>query len=401
MGRAADALTPRRTCVLGLATCLALGAAIAAAAQRGSAVRAGAFEHGDVWSILFVAALALAFVLYVTALFGLRRGGTRLAAVCAIAVAVQLIPLGGPLVLSRDVYSYWAYARVASPHNRNPYVTAPAAFPRDPATHAVAQGWRDTTSVYGPAFTATSIAVADTASSPESVAFAFRALAASAAIAATFLAAQVARRRAFAAAFVGWNPLLAVAFAGGGHNDALMLVLILLALVLSKRRRDVASGAAWILAAAVKAPALFLLPLQLLQGRRKVWLGAALTALAGSVAAVLAFGSQWLTALLHIGQHESRYALPVRLAQAGVPYRLAHLLAVAVLVAGGAWLAGQAWRGRARLALGACLLVCTSPWLLPWYASWPVALAAVEEDAAAQVLALAIAAYLLPSRVPF
>jgi Glycosyltransferase family 87 len=382
--------------------CGALSAAIAAAAQRGSAVRAGAFEHDDVWSILFVAALALAFVLYVTALLGLRRGGSRLAVVWAIAVVVQLIPLGGPLLLSRDVYSYWAYARIASPHDRDPYVTAPATFPQDPATRAVAHGWRDTTSVYGPAFTATSIAVADAAGSPESVAFAFRALAALAMIAATFLGAQVARRKAFAAAFIGWNPLLAVAFAGGGHNDALMLVLILLALALARQRRDVASGVAWILAAAVKAPALFLLPLQLLQGRTKVvWLGAALTALAGSVAAALAFGSGWLTALLHIGHHESRYALPVRLAQAGIPYRLAHLLAVAVLVSGGAWLARQAWRGRARLALGACLLVCTSAWLLPWYASWPVALAAVEEDAAAQVLALAVAAYLLPSRVPF
>jgi hypothetical protein len=287
-------------------------------------VRAGALGHGDAWSILFVAALALAFVLYVTALLSLRRGSSRLAVVCAIAVVVQLIPLGGPLLLSRDVYSYWAYARIASPHDRDPYVTVPATFPRDPATHAVAHGWRDTTSVYGPGFTATSIAVADAAGSPESVAFAFRTLAAVAAIGAALLAAQVARRRAFAAAFIGWNPLLAVAFAGGGHNDALMLVLILLALALARRRRDVASGAAWILAAAVKAPALFLLPVQLLQGRRKVWLGAALTALAGSVSAALAFGSGWLTALLHIGQHESRYALPVRLALAGVPYRLAH-----------------------------------------------------------------------------
>jgi hypothetical protein len=40
-------------------------------------------------------------------------------------------------------------------------------------------------------------------------------------------------------------------------------------------------------------------------------------------------------------------------------------------------------------------------WLLPWYATWPIALAAVEEDAAAQILAVAGAAYLLPARVPF
>jgi hypothetical protein len=39
-------------------------------------------------------------------------------------------------------------------------------------------------------------------------------------------------------------------------------------------------------------------------------------------------------------------------------------------------------------------------WLLPWYAVWAVALAAIEEDAAAWVLTLALCAYLLPDRVP-
>jgi hypothetical protein len=86
----------------------------------------------------------------------------------------------------------------------------------------------------------------------------------------------------------------------------------------------------------------------------------------------------------------------------GVPERAAHLFAAAALVVGGLLLLRQALRGRTRLALGACLLVLTTPWLLPWYATWPVALAAVEEDdAVAQVLALAIAAYLLSARVPF
>jgi MYXO-CTERM domain-containing protein len=401
VGRAGFALTTQRTYLLGLATSMALGCAVAVAALPGSAVRSGGVERGDARSIFFVAALALAFGFYVAGLLSLRRAGRRLAVVCAIAATIQLIPLAGPLLLSRDVYSYWAYARIASQHHRDPYVTSPAMFPRDPATRAVARGWRHTTSVYGPAFTAASIAVDDTASSPESVAFTFRALAALAAIGATLLAAQIARRKTFAAAFIGWNPLLAVGFAGGGHNDALMLVLILAALALARRRRDVASGAAWILAGAVKAPALFLLPLQLVHAPRRVWLGGALASLAGSIAATVAFGSSWLTALFHLESHESRYALPVRLEQVGLPHHLVHPLALAALVAGGAWLTRQSLRGRARMALGGCLLIVTSPWLLPWYATWPVALAAVEEDAAAQVLALALAAYLLPSRVPF
>jgi hypothetical protein len=33
--------------------------------------------------------------------------------------------------------------------------------------------------------------------------------------------------------------------------------------------------------------------------------------------------------------------------------------------------------------------------------TWPVALAAAEDDVTAQVLALALSAYLLPDRVPF
>jgi hypothetical protein len=371
------------------------------AAVPGSPVRAGGIERGDAWSIIFVAAVALAFCAYVLALLIMRPGRGSLRVVFALAAVIQLVPLAGPLLLSRDVYSYWAYARVAGTHEANPYVIAPASFPGDPATRAVARGWRHSTSVYGPGFTAASLAVDRTAASPESVAFVFRALAAAAAIGATVLAGHIARRKPFAAAFVGWNPLLAVAFAGGGHNDALMLVLILAALALAGQRRDLASGAAWIVAGAVKAPALFLLPLHLLRAPARVWLGAALTAIVASLVSTLVFGTSWLSALSQVGQHESRYALPARLEQAGLPDGIAHLLALAALVAASVWLARQALRGRTRLSLGFAVLIVTTPWLLPWYSSWPVALAAVEEDAAAQIVALGLAAYLLPSRIPF
>jgi hypothetical protein len=401
VGRTGEPLRTRRAHALGVATCVALATAVVVAAAPGSPVRAGGIERGDAWSILFVTALGLAFCAYLLALLTLRRGGGRFAVVCVLAAAIQLAPLAGPLLLSRDVYSYWAYARISADHEADPYATAPASFPHDPATRAVAPGWRPATSVYGPAFTATAIAVDRTAGSPEAVAFIFRALTAFAAIGAALLAAQLARRKSFAAAFVGWNPLLAVAFAGGGHNDALMLVLILAALALARQRRDLAAGVAWIVAGAVKAPALFLLPLHFLRARRRALLGVAVAALAASVLSTVAFGTSWLSAVLQVGNHESRYAIPVRLEQAGVPDRVAHLLALAALLGGSAWLARQAFHGRARLSLGFGVMILTTPWLLPWYSSWPVVLAAVEEDAAAQVLALALAAYLLPSRVPF
>ncbi|HEY8776514.1 MAG TPA: glycosyltransferase 87 family protein [Gaiellaceae bacterium] len=390
----------RRPQALGIAAALALAIAIVSASTRGSPVPVGGIERGDAAGIVFFAALAVGFALYAGGLMALRRAGGRLATVCVIAAAIQLIPLGGPLLLSHDVYSYWAYARITSRHDSNPYVVPPARFPSDPATRAVAPGWRETTSVYGPLFTAFSIGVDKTTQDSETVALVFRTVAALAAIGATLLAAYIARRKAFAAAFVGWNPLLAVSFAGGGHSDALMLLPMLGALALASRRRDVAAGGLWVLAAAVKAPALFLLPLQLVRSRRRFWAGCAIAGIPGSLAATLVFGSNWLT-LGRLGHNEARYAIPVRLEQFGVPDRAAHLIAAAALVIGALWLLRQALQGRTRLALGACLLVLTTPWLLPWYATWPVALAAVEEDAVAQVLALAIAAYLLSARVPF
>ncbi len=392
----------RRSPVLGIATAAALATAIVAASTRGSPIPAGGIERGDAAAIVFIVALAVAFALYAGALVTLRRGGGRLTLVCAIAAAIQLIPLAGPLLLSHDVYSYWAYGRIVSRHDSDPYSVPPARFPSDPATRAVAPGWRETTSVYGPAFTAFSVGVdRATHGSAKAVAFIFRSVAALAAIAATLLAAFIARRKVFAAAFVGWNPLLAVSSAGGGHNDVLMLVLMLGALALASRRRDAGAGGLWVLAAAVKAPALFLLPLQLVNSSRRFLVGCALAGATGSIAATIGFGSGWLTSVGRLTSNESRYAIPARLEQLGVPDRASHVLAAVALGVGALWLLRQARQGRPRLALGACLLLLTTPWLLPWYATWPVVLAAVEEDGVAQVLAVGLAAYLLPDRVPF
>ena len=46
-------------------------------------------------------------------------------------------------------------------------------------------------------------------------------------------------------------------------------------------------------------------------------------------------------------------------------------------------------------ALAATALCLTSSLLRPWYGIWPVALAAVEQDAAGAVAAVALTGYLL------
>jgi hypothetical protein len=386
---------------LGVGIALALGTAVAAAAAGGSPLTPGGHESTDAWSVLFLAAAAIGFVLYLAALALLRSGRGSVIVVCALTVVIQTVPLAGPLLLSRDAYSYWAYGRIVLAHDGDPYVNAPAKFPRDPATRAVARGWRETTSVYGPAFTAASVAVAAVSgTSRVTAAFLFRALAAFAVMATAFLAACLAFRKAFAAAFVGWNPLLALHFAGGGHNDAWMIGALLGALVLTARRRNVAAGSAWIAAAAIKASALLLLPLALVRSRRGVVVGVLAAGAGLVIAATLSFGTAWLSGFGGLQTREAAFSIPSRLAQLGLGESTAFSLARAGLVVGMIWLAVEAARGRVRLALGACLVLVTSPWILPWYAIWPVGLAAAEEDGLAQVLAIALAMYVLPDRVP-
>src|SRR5207247_3498106 len=139
--------------MLGFAVAAALAASIAIACARGSPVPAGGVERTDAAAAAFLALLVAAFGLYLGALLVLRSGNGNLALVCVLAVAIQLAPLAGPLLLSRDAYSYWAYGRIVAAHHQNPFTLAPAGFPHAPATEAVAPGWRRPDAVDSPACT--------------------------------------------------------------------------------------------------------------------------------------------------------------------------------------------------------------------------------------------------------
>jgi hypothetical protein len=367
----------------------------------------GTGVHGS--AATFFVLLLAAFAAYLVGLALLRRGAPRLWAVAVIAAAVQLAPLAAPLLLSTDAWTYWDYGRVAAVHGRNPYVDAPSSFTGDPALARMGARWRDKTSVYGPAFTLASEPLARAAgSSADAAAWEYKVIAGLAALGSAGLAALVARRRALAAAFVGWNPVLALHLAGGGHNDAWIGLLVLGAITLAGSRRPGAAGATWVLAVAVKWVPLVFLLLRALEARsRRQRLGVTGLAVAAAVTTALAtwrYGWRWLSALAPLADNarlETRYALPHRLQSAGVPRDVALGLAVAALAAGLLWLARRAAAGRARLALAACLVLVTTPYLVVWYLGWVVPLAAADEDdRLARVTALALCAYLLPQTIP-
>ena len=214
---------------------------------------------------------------------------------------------------------------------------------------------------------------------------------------------------ALALAFVGWNPLLALHFAGGGHNDAWMAALVVGALAAAaagpeepRRRcvgaRDPRQVGRDRLPAAARA-----------RGAGDGPLASRTLGFAAAAAVVVAlaswrYGLAWLGAfgpLARNANEETRFAIPHRLEQLGVPHWLAIARArTRVRRRATRGSLREAWRGRARLGLAAALLLLTVPYLAPWYAAWTIPLAAAEEDEPARILGFALTVYLLPQTVP-
>jgi hypothetical protein len=393
----------------GVAVLVLVGAAAALAWQAGSPLvpREGGAADGDsAW--LFLLLLAVAFSVYAGGLALLRRAGVSLVAVVVLAVSIQVVPVAAPLLLSTDAWTYWAYGRIAAVEGGNPYRDPPSEFPESPAYPYMGSAWRETTTVYGPAFTLASEPLARAAgSSSNAAAWQYKTLASVAAVATVLLAARIARRRALAAAFVGWNPVLAVHLAGGGHNDAWVGALVLAALAFGAAGRRQWAGVAWVLAVAVKWVPIVFLALRVLEARstgRRV--GHAGFAVAAAVVAILGtwrYGLAWLGVLEPLVDNaalETSYALPHRLEQLGLGDAVVTVVALTTFAIGLLFLAREALRGRARLSLAACLVLAVTPYLVVWYLAWAVPVAAADEERWGRLGCLAFSAYLLPQTIP-
>src|SRR6185312_5850168 len=80
-------------------------------------------------------------------------------AVIAVRAAIGLIALlhlivfVGPILLSTDVFSYIAYARMGVEHGLNPYLHGPSSIATDPVYPYVGHDWRQVATAYGPLYT--------------------------------------------------------------------------------------------------------------------------------------------------------------------------------------------------------------------------------------------------------
>lgn len=196
-------------------------------------------------------------------LYALRvawQGDIGVSRVISVGILLHILALAIPLFLSRDVYSYGMYGRMVSEYEANPFVSVPDDFPRDPVFPLVSEDWRDSPSVYGPAFVVLSAGITSLAADPTSIVWAFKLVAVVAGVATMFLVVAAARRirprrAAFAAALIGWNPVVLFHGVAGGHNDALVGLALSAAALMLVSRRELASTAVLVLGSLVKLTA--------------------------------------------------------------------------------------------------------------------------------------------------
>jgi hypothetical protein len=316
-----------------------------------------------------------------------------------------------PPLLSLDVFSYASYARLEGLHGLNPYANPPAAIAGDEAVAFVGD-FRDAVSPYGPLFTLATTPLAHIGVA--GFAWALKAIGGLAVLATAWLAARLAAVRGLdprpAAALVALNPLVLVHVVGGAHNDALMALVMTAGVAAVLWGRELGGGLGLVAAAGVKVSGAITLPFALIEGlqhRRRLVVGIGAGAALLVTVALIAFGSASDQALSVASTNQdlaSRASLPSTVSDwVGADLdavRAAALVLYTVLVAslllwtarGADWLRASGWA-----ALG--LLLATS-YLTPWYAIWPLPLAAAARDRALVIGTVVVTTFLLRHQVP-
>jgi alpha-1,6-mannosyltransferase len=344
------------------------------------------------------AVLVLMLISYVIAVHAADRLSARVV-LMTIAGLHALVLLAPPL-LSTDVFSYQAYARMGALYGANPFIQGPHAIALDPVYPYIGAKWVSTPSAYGPVFTVISYLLAP--ASIAASALAYKAIAAVASLAIIALVWNAARLRGLnpvkAAALVGLNPLLVVYGVGGGHNDLLMLLAVTAGVYAMLIHRERSAGALVMLGAGIKLTAAMYVPFaaaaerrnRARNTRRDVLTGALAGAALVTVLGFSVFGSGPLHLLgtLRKGQSEGDWhSIPgfistrLGLAPAGA---IAGMVLAIVFVGAFCWLLRRVWQGRMDWIDGAgwatVALLVTASALLPWYVAWLMPFAALASD---------------------
>ncbi len=328
-------------------------------------------------------------------------------------VALFSLPLFAlPQLLSSDVYAYTMQARVSAIHGANPAIAPPSIFPADPLLKYMA-AWQDSPSYYGPIWLLFShgltLVVDLLGQAPWLYVCAYKLVAIGLHVTNTVLIWGLLGRwkpaqQTWGTLLYAWNPLALIEFAGSAHNDALQITCLMLALWAAQNGSWRRATARLSIAALVKYIPALLLPLYaiVLVRERATW--RARLAVIGQAAglsiliAVLLIAPFWThgrmvqealsnpaldEVLNSVGDLMVNLGRRVVDSQARVMYQAARWGGRTIFVATWLLAAWVLWRRptfERFVAISFWVLLSYvlfgTTWFWPWYALWPLALAA-------------------------
>jgi len=326
--------------------------------------------------------------------------------------------LGAPL-FSRDLYSYVAQGQLAR-HGLNPYVAAPSALGPGDLLSSIASVWRNTASPYGPLFVSVShLGASMGGTSLVSQILVFRAVELAGLVLLLWSLPVLARRLGNDPGLALWlavlSPLALFSFVSSGHNDALMIGLLLAGITLGTGGQLRWGVAICALAATIKLPAVagivFLVAdacsrLDRVQRWRTVAESVAISVLVVvGITVGAGLGWTWLgPTALHVPTELRVLITPLVsigtfvhgvLHAVGLPVTLSATVTVVQGIGAVAAVSGILWlvfHTRDREAVRLCglaliLFVVLSPTLWPWYLMWGVAVLAATSAQRSRALA--------------
>jgi hypothetical protein len=320
-----------------------------------------------------------------------------------VAVLLDLAFTLTPLLLSSDVVGYLVYARLGAVHGIDPYLYGLAKVPLDPLFRFAR--WRSFPTAYGPLFTLGSYAIGSFG--VIAAIWVFKVIAGASALASTgvtWLAGGKSRGAARPIMLLSLNPLLMIWGVGGGHNDLMAMLLVLVAVLLMSVGRERVGAATGVAVAAIKLSVGLFLPFAVAgaKDRRRCLTSAILAFLVAAVASVVIFGHGmvgYIDALHSLAQRAGSESFPGWWARhlglinnrSGVTpgsrdaCALVFVIAACVLLVrtwrGANWIAAAGW--------ASLVFLLTTTWFWPWYIAWLLPFAALGKDSRLQVAAVA------------
>jgi hypothetical protein len=386
-------------------------------------------------TVLFYGALCLMVAAWLGVGREARRGTLTTTHACLVLIAWGLPLFLGPPLFSRDLYSYIAQGLLAH-HGLDPYTAGPVALGNGPLLRSVAHVWRATPAPYGPLFVAMTRGVAAVfGRALVAEILALRVLELIGVGLMVFSLPRLARILGVDPGIALWlgvlSPLALYSFIASGHNDALMIGLLLTGITVALERRPMLGFVLCALATMVKTPAaagiVFLAAYQVgaVRGYKR-WAVLAKAVLVPAavvvfVTTVTGLGWRWISpSALRIPTELRILATPTVslgvlifhiLRLVDMPVQQHACVTVTQVVCGLAGAAGVVWLiANVRkfdvvrvIGIALIVVVLVGPTLWPWYFTWGLALLAATTAQRSKALAVvtALAMFMVgPSGTP-